>query len=126
MVNRTRRTDFPALQTNKQPTHAVNYLIDTLVKSNGDITLVPIGPLTNIAMAIRMEPKILQKIKEVVLMGGSCGIGNITSSAEFNIYADPEAAKIVFESGLKITMMGLDITNQTICTTDIIKKEWNQ
>ena len=112
---------FAPLQTQVQPQHAVNYIIETLLASDGDITLVPIGPLTNIATAMRMEPKILSKIKEIILMGGAYGTGNFTPSAEFNIFADPEAAGIVFSSSVKLTMMGLDVTNQTICTPDIIQ-----
>ena len=113
---------FEPLHTQIQPKHAVNYLIDTLLASDGDITLVPIGPLTNIATAMRMEPRILPKIQQIVLMGGAYGTGNFTPSAEFNIFADPEAADIVFSSGVKLTMMGLDLTNQTICTPDIIQR----
>ena len=90
--------------------------------SDGDITLVPVGPLTNIAMAMRIEPRIIPKIQEIVLMGGAYSIGNFTPSAEFNFYADPEAAHVVFTSGAPIVMMGLDLTNQTICTKDIIKR----
>ena len=113
---------FEPLHTKIQPQHAVNYLIETLLASDGDITLVPIGPLTNIATAMRMEPRILPKIQQIVLMGGAYGTGNFTPSAEFNIFADPEAANIVFRSGVKLTMMGLDLTNQTICTSDIIQR----
>lgn len=113
---------FEPLHTQTQPQHAVNYLIETLLASNGDITLVPVGPLTNIATAMRMEPKILSKIQRIVLMGGAYGTGNFTPSAEFNIFADPEAADIVFRSGVKLIMMGLDVTNQTICTPDIIQR----
>jgi len=113
---------FGPPHTKVQPKHAVNYLIDTLLASDGDITLVPIGPLTNIAAAMRMEPKILPKIQQIVLMGGAYGTGNFTPSAEFNVFADPEAASIVFRSGVKLTMMGLDLTNQTICTPDIIQR----
>lgn len=102
--------------------NAVNYLIDTLLASDGDITLVPVGPLTNIAVAMRMEPRILPKIKEIVLMGGAYGLGNVTAAAEFNIYADPEAANVVFTSGVPLVMMGLDLTNQTICTPEIIDR----
>ena len=113
---------FSPLRTKLRPQHAVNYLIETLLASDGDITLVPIGPLTNIATAMRMEPRILSKIQQIVLMGGAYGTGNFTPSAEFNIFADPEAADIVFRSGVKLTMMGLDLTNQTICTPDIIQR----
>lgn len=104
---------FAPLHTKLQPQHAVNYLIETLLASDGHITLVPVGPLTNIATAMRMEPQILSKIQQIILMGGAYGTGNFTPSAEFNVFADPEAASIVFQSGVKLTMMGLDLTNQT-------------
>lgn len=78
--------------------------------------------MTNIASAMRAEPLIIPKIKEIVMMGGAYGTGNFTPSAEFNIYADPEAANVVFRSGVPIVMMGLDLTNQTVCTPDIIDR----
>ncbi|WP_235941305.1 nucleoside hydrolase [Paenibacillus puerhi] len=95
--------------------HAVDFLIDTLMESDGDITLVPIGPLTNIALAMRKEPRILSKIQEIVIMGGGT-FGNITPSAEFNFYADAEAARVVLASGAPITMIGLDLTHQAVAT----------
>lgn len=113
---------FKPLCTTTESTHAVNYIIDTLMASSGDITLVPVGPLTNIATAMRMEPAIIPKIKQIIMMGGAYGMGNSTPSAEFNFFADPEAAHIVFNSGVKLVMMGLDLTNQTICTKDIIER----
>lgn len=113
---------FGPLHRKAQPEHAVRFLIDTLLASDGDITLVPVGPLSNIAVAMRMEPAIVPKIKEIVLMGGAYGLGNTTPAAEFNIYADPEAARVVFTSGVPIVMMGLDLTNQTVCTPDIIRR----
>ena len=113
---------FEPLTRKAEKENAVNYIIRTLMESDGDITLVPVGPLTNIAMAMRMEPRIIPKIREIVMMGGAYGIGNITPAAEFNFYADPEAANVVFRSGVPIVMMGLDLTNQTICTPDIIER----
>lgn len=113
---------FGPLHRTVNPTHAVQFIIDTLLASDGDITLVPTGPLTNIAVAMRMEPRILPKIKEIVLMGGAYGTGNFTPSAEFNVFADPEAAHVVFNAGVPLVMMGLDLTNQTICTPDIIAR----
>jgi len=98
--------------------HAVDFIIRHLLQSDGDITLVPTGPLTNIAMAMRREPAILPKIREIVLMGGGT-FGNWTPAAEFNIYADAEAAKIVFESGVPLTMCGLDLTHQAMATPAI-------
>lgn len=102
------------------PGHAVDFLIDSLLASNKDITLIPTGPLTNIAMAILREPRIIEHIPQIVLMGGSMGMGNVTASAEFNIYADPEAAKIVFDAGIPLTMVGLDVTHQAILTREHI------
>lgn len=113
---------FEALKRTAEKENGVQFIIDTLMASDGDITLVPTGPLTNIATAMRMEPLIIPKIKEIVLMGGAYGTGNFTPSAEFNIYADPEAAYVVFKSGAPIVMMGLDLTNQTVCTPDVIER----
>jgi inosine-uridine nucleoside N-ribohydrolase len=97
----------------ERPEHAVFWLIDTLMKSSGDIVIVPTGPLTNLAMALRIEPRIADKIAEVVFMGGGFKVFNSTSCSEFNIWADPEAAQIVLSSGIKkITMVPLDATHR--------------
>lgn len=101
--------------------HGVDLIIEKVMQSDGDITLVPTGPLTNIAMAMIRQPKIIPKIKEIVLMGGG-NFGNWTPAAEFNIWVDAEAAKKVFESGVPITMFGLDVTHQAIADNKIIKK----
>ena len=113
---------FEPLIRKPERKHAVNFLIETIMKSDGDITIVPIGPLTNIAMAIRLYPKIVTKIQRIVLMGGSVGMGNWSPAAEFNIYADPEAAHIVFNSGVPIYMMGLDLTNTALADINIIER----
>ena len=113
---------FGPLNIKAEDKHAISYIIETLMASDNDITLVPIGPLSNIAMAMRIEPRIIPKIKEIVLMGGAYAIGNFTPSAEFNFFADPEAAHVVFTSGVPIVMMGLDLTNQTVCTEEVIKR----
>ena len=113
---------FGELHKKSEDKHAVLYLIDTLMASDGDITLVPVGPLTNIATAMRMEPRIIPKIQEIVLMGGAVGLGNASPAAEFNIYADPEAAHVVFTSGVKITMMPLDLTNTALANMQIIER----
>lgn len=113
---------FDALNREPEDKRAVQFIIETLLNSEGDITLVPTGPLTNIALAMKLEPSISSKIKEIVLMGGAYGNGNFTPSAEFNVFADPEAAHIVFKSGVPIVMMGLDVTNKTLCTPEIIKR----
>ena len=113
---------FEPLKIKAEEKHAITYIIETLMTADNDITLVPIGPLSNIAMAMRIEPRIIPKIKEIVLMGGAYAIGNFTPSAEFNFFADPEAAHVVFTSGVPIVMMGLDLTNQTVCTEEVIKR----
>jgi len=82
--------------------------------------LVPTGPLTNIAVALLKEPKIKEKLEKIVLMGGAARDSNFTPAAEFNIYADPEAARIVFESGVPIVMVGLDVTNRALISYEDI------
>ena len=114
--------DLPSTDLNLHTAHAVDFLIGTIMSSADDITLIPIGPLTNIAMAIRREPQLVLKIPEIVLMGGAMGMGNVTSSAEFNIYADPEAARVVFESGIPIVMVGLDVTHKAVLLQEHIHK----
>ncbi|EPI46854.1 putative cytidine/uridine-specific hydrolase [Gardnerella vaginalis JCP8151B] len=103
--------------------HAVNWIINTIMNSEpGTITLVPTGPLTNIAMAVRMEPRIVSRVKEVVLMGGGYHVGNWSAVAEFNIKVDPEAAHVVFNEDWPITMVGLDLTHQALCTPQVQAK----
>jgi len=101
-----------------QPQHGVDFIIETLrAEAPGTVTLCPLGPLTNIAMAFRMAPDIVGKVQEVVLMGGAYfEVGNITPAAEFNIYVDPQAAEIVFKSGVPITVMSLDVTHKALVT----------
>ena len=96
--------------------HAVDFLIDTLRREPaGTVTLVPIGPLTNIAAAFQRAPDIIVRVQEIVLMGGAYfEVGNITPAAEFNIYVDPEAAQIVLASGAPVTMMPLDVTHKAL------------
>ncbi len=103
--------------------HAVNWIINTIMNHDpGTITLVPTGPLTNIAMAVRMEPRIVSRVKEVVLMGGGYHVGNCSAVAEFNIKTDPEAAHVVFNENWPITMIGLDLTHQALCTCEVQQK----
>lgn len=103
--------------------HAVNWIVSTIMNSEpGTITLVPTGPLTNIAMAVRMEPRIVSRVKEVVLMGGGYHVGNWSAVAEFNIKVDPEAAHVVFNEDWPITMVGLDLTHQALCTPQVQAK----
>ncbi len=113
---------FAPLDRSIETKHAVQYLIETLMASDGDITLVPTGPLTNIAMAMRLEPKIVPKIHRIVLMGGSFSYGNVSPAAEFNILADADAAHVVFTCGRPITMVGLDVTRKVLCVPDVVER----
>jgi inosine-uridine nucleoside N-ribohydrolase len=102
--------------------HAVDLIINLLMNSDGDITLVATGPLTNIATAMRREPAIIPKIKAISLMGGAIGLGNVTPAAEFNIHFDPEAAAIVFNCGRPITMAPLEVTHLALATDRVIDR----
>ena len=113
--------DGPILPKPKMPLqkqHAVDFIIQTVRNNKAStITLCPLGPLTNIATAIQKAPDIKEKIQEIVLMGGAYfEVGNITPTAEFNIYVDPEAADIVFQSNIKITVLPLDVTHKALVT----------
>jgi len=104
---------LPDPQAKPVPQHAVDYLIERVLAEPGEISIFPIGPLTNIAMAIRKEPQFAKAVKELVIMGGAIlEPGNITPLAEFNIYVDPHAAHIVFHSGIPITLIPLDVTHK--------------
>lgn len=107
-----------------QPQYAVDWIIDTLMAEEpGTVTLCPLGPLTNIALALVKEPKIAKRIKQIVLMGGGYfEQGNVTPSAEFNIYVDPHAADVVFRSGVDIVMMPLDVTHKALTKKTRIEK----
>jgi len=102
--------------------HAVDLIIDLLMASDGDITLVATGPLTNIATALRQQPAIIPKIKAISLMGGAIGLGNVTPAAEFNIHFDPEAAAIVFGCGRPITMIPLEVTHQALAHEAVLAR----
>ena len=111
-------------QTPLRDQHAVDYLVETLSgAADNSITLLPIGPLTNIAAALIKAPAIAGKIREIVLMGGAMREGgNTTPSAEFNIYVDPHAADVVFRCGRPIVAMGLDVTHQVLTTQARLKR----
>ncbi|WP_209940202.1 nucleoside hydrolase [Ruegeria sp. HKCCE4148] len=113
--------DGPVLPDPEMPLadgHAVDFIIETLRKhDSGTVTLCPLGPLTNIAVAFRKAPDIVDRVQEIVLMGGAYfEVGNITPTAEFNIHVDPEAADIVFRSGRPIVVMPLDVTHKALVT----------
>jgi purine nucleosidase len=99
--------------------HAADYIIDAVCGSPGEITLIATGPLTNIALAVRKEPQLTRCVREFVIMGGSAGRGNVTPAAEYNIWADPEAASVVFGAGWTVRMIGLDVTLQALATAPI-------
>ncbi len=113
---------FPPLVRPLEQEHAVAFLVRTLLASEGDITVVTTGPMTNLAMALRLEPRIAEKIQRIVLMGGSCGSGNVSPAAEFNILADPEAAHVCFTAGRPITMVGLDVTRKVLCYPAVVER----
>lgn len=102
----------------KSPVHAVELMAETVKKSNEKITIIPTGALTNVALFLTTYPRLKDKIERISLMGGACWGGNWTPSAEFNILVDPEAARIVFESGIPITMSGLDVTHKAYITDE--------
>lgn len=101
--------------------HAVECIIET-VRDRDGVTLVPVGPLTNIALALKRAPDIRDGIDEIVLMGGAIRYANITPAAEFNIYVDPEAAKYIFDSELPVTMVGLDVTFESAVTPTEVER----
>src|ERR1044071_7549142 len=100
-----------------------DFLIERIMSNPGEITLVAIGPLTNVALAIRQEPRIVSALKELIIMGGAIRHeGNTTALAEFNAYVDPHAAHIVFHSGMPMTLVPLDVTYQCILTSDDVQR----
>jgi inosine-uridine nucleoside N-ribohydrolase len=113
--------DGPALpppSREPSPLHAVELLAETLLAAPRPVTLVPTGPLTNVALLLAQHPEAAARIERVVLMGGAIGEGNVTPAAEFNIWFDPEAAARVFASGLDVTMVGLDVTHKALLTPE--------
>ena len=109
---------LPKPKIKLQEKHGVDFIIETILQEPGNsVSLCPLGPLTNIASAILKQPKIVSRIKQIVLMGGAYfEVGNITPTAEFNIFVDPDAAKIVFEAGIDIVAMPLDVTHKALVT----------
>lgn len=111
--------DIPLAQSSPQPESAIEFLVETYRNAPGEITLIPTGPLTNIAAALTVEPRLAQMIPEMIIMGGAHHTGNITPAAEFNIWADPEAARVVLASGVKmITLVPLDATHRALVSAD--------
>jgi inosine-uridine nucleoside N-ribohydrolase len=106
--------DFPPPHGQPDPRRAAQFIVDMVMANPGEITLVPLAPLTNIALAAMLEPRIVANVKQVVLMGGAAMVsGNVSAVAEANIHNDPEAANIVFHAGWPVVMVGLDVTMKT-------------
>jgi inosine-uridine nucleoside N-ribohydrolase len=108
--------DLPPPSREPEPVHAVELIAAKLREQ--PLTLIPIGPLTNIALLLATHPELADRIERIVIMGGAIGIGNVTPSAEFNIWADPDAAYRVFTSGLNVTMVGLDVTHRAMLSAE--------
>ena len=113
---------LPAPAASPGDGHAVDYIIDTVRAAPGEITLVATGPLTNIALAVRREPRLADWVRQFVIMGGSASRGNVTPAAEYNIWAEPEAAAAVFRAGWTVTMLGLDVTLRTRASTAVLQR----
>ena len=113
--------DFP-VPTSKPVDEPATEIIKSVVSdSPGEVSIIGIGPLTNVASALRAYPNLGKQVREIVVMGGSLSGGNMTPAAEFNMYVDPEAASIVFESGVPLTMVGLDVTRKCILTEEHVR-----
>ena len=110
---------LPVARGRAAAAHAVDFLIGEISAAPGAVTLIATGPLTNIALAVRRYPPLVQQVADFVIMGGSAGRGNTTPAAEFNIWADPEAAAIVFGAGWQVTMVGLDVTLQALTSAAV-------
>src|SRR5438874_12654739 len=112
---------FPEPKTKPVADPAPEFIRQVVRKYPHEMTLITIGPLTNVATALNSDPELAAMVKSVVMMGGSLSGGNITPAAEFNVYVDPEAARIVFQSGIPITMVGLDVTRKTSLTDEHVR-----
>jgi purine nucleosidase/pyrimidine-specific ribonucleoside hydrolase len=108
--------DLPPPSREPADRHAVDFLAHALLAATEPVTLIPTGPLTNIALLLARHPDAAEHVERIVLMGGSIAEGNVTPAAEFNVWADPEAAHRVFTSGLDVTMIGLDVTHKALMT----------
>jgi purine nucleosidase len=114
---------LPEPKSKPVPQHAIDYLIERFLTKPGELSLFAIGPLTNVALAIRKEPRFAEAVKKMVIMGGAIREGgNITPQAEFNVYCDPHAAHVVFHSGIPITLIPLDVTHKCMLYTEQIKQ----
>lgn len=113
---------LPDPEADPRPGHAADYIAETIMADPGEVTLVAVGPLTNIALALRREPALATCVRDFVIMGGSTTRGNVTPAAEFNIAVDPEAAAEVFAAGWTVTMVGLDVTLQATAHEQVMSR----
>jgi inosine-uridine nucleoside N-ribohydrolase len=114
--------DLPGPSRLPEPMHAIDWIAQAVGASPEPVTLVPTGPLTNIALFLARYPGLESQLERIVLMGGAIGEGNTTPAAEFNIWVDPEAAHRVFQSGVEVTMVGLDVTHQALMTPPHVER----
>lgn len=114
--------DLPEPSGAPEPTRAADFIVDAALARPGELSVVAVGPLTNLALALRLEPRLAGALREVVVMGGSVDTGNTTPGAEFNILADPHAAAIVFSCGAPLTMFGLNLTHQARATPERVRR----
>ena len=112
--------DLPEPRTQPADGHAIDFIAGAVEEKEG-VVLVPVGPLTNIGLLLARYPGIEDRIARIVLMGGSAGAGNVTPGAEFNVWADPEAAHRVFTSGIEVTMIGLDVTHKALLVPERVE-----
>ncbi len=115
-------TDLPEPDRAPIDQHAVDFIIDTASAHRGELVLAIIGPSSNVALALKREPRLTSWLREITIMGGSTGLGNITPLAEFNVWADPEAAAVVFDSGVPIRMAGYNVTSRTGTNAEEIER----
>lgn len=117
------RLELPAPKIHEADQSAVVWLIETLMAcEDHEVTLIPVGPMTNIGLALRADPRIVNKIREIVLMGGGHLTNNVSPATEFNVWADPEAMEIILQSGCKVTLVSLDATHSAYLTEEQAKK----
>ncbi|MBU9712819.1 nucleoside hydrolase [Evansella tamaricis] len=118
--------DLPLPMSKPIHTHAVDFMIEKSLEFSNELTVIAVGALTNLALAIKKDPTLVERVEKVVVMGGAVTVpGNVVPHAEANIYTDPEAADFVFQSGVPLTLVGLDVTLQTLLTKDDVKK-WTE
>ena len=113
---------FDQLKKEIDSRSAIEFIIEQVRKYPGEVTIAITGPMTNVALALKVAPDIIPLTEQIVFMGGAWTNGNVTPAAEFNIWADAEAAKIVVKSGIPTTMMGLDITRKVLCYPEIVER----